>query len=131
MAFAIVFVAFGTELSASHATGSSSLCSSLRSVTVSENIGMTQDHTAIVKKLNAFLNRSEQDNASKKASEVSKTSCCSSYCSPAFTLSNQNLGERLPLIDDNWPLSAQSITPAEPVCLKRPPRVFPFLFMRA
>lgn len=131
IAFTIVVVTVGTELAAAHAMVSGSVCSSFADVAAPGDIRLVQDRASVTAHGNALVGHFGQDNSGKKADGASKSPCCSSYCSPVFSLAEHSVEALGTGGNDNWLASVQSLTSAGTIGFKRPPRTASDLSMRA
>ena len=122
VAFSLVVMAFGTELPAAHAMGLGPFCASFTDVTASEDIRLVQDYAAATAPGDAVVNHFGEDNPSKTADGAAKSLCCSTICSLAFSIAEYNVETLSFGNKDDWQISVKSLTSAESISFKRPPR---------
>lgn len=121
IAVALVIVAFGSSLPASHAAGMDSSCSSAPGA-ISDKITKTgPDHGFGMAQVKVLTDPpdvgapDENDRASTKA-------CCSSYCAPTLSLAGSRIDLHQPHHAKDWTITVQSLRPSQLNGLKRPPR---------
>lgn len=131
IAFAIVVVAVGTDPGATHAMSSGSVCSSFADAAAPEDIRLVQDLTSVTLHSSTLVGHFRQDNPSKKADGASKSPCCGSYCSSAFSLADHSAKSLTTGGNDKWSVHVQSLTSAGTIGFKRPPRTASNLSMPA